>query len=119
MMMSLGSVPAVPPGSFGLDSVLRDSAEGRGCEWAFFLARLRILMSRMTSRRMSKRKMMQPAPMTENIVTLELRMLSELPEEPDWSLFMWSRERNKKREGLGTEQKLLGWEAGSEKGSGI
>lgn len=85
MMMSLGSVPAVPPGSLGLDSVLRDSAEGRGCECEFFLARLRILMSRMTRRRMSKRKMMQPAPMAENTATLELKMPSELPEEPDWS----------------------------------
>ena len=83
--MSLGSVPAVPPGILGLDSVLSDSAEGRGCEWAFFLERLRILISKMMRRRMSRRKMMQPPPMVENKATLELRKLSELPEEPDWS----------------------------------
>lgn len=83
MMMSLGSVPAVPPGSLGLDRVLSDSAEGRGCEWVFFLARLRILMRRMTRRRMSRRKMMQPAPMAEKTATLDPRMLSEFA--PEWS----------------------------------
>lgn len=31
---------------------------------------------------------------------------------------MWSRERNKKRKVLGTDQKLLGKEVGSEKGRG-
>ena len=84
--MSLGSVPAVPLGILGLDSVLSVSAEGRDweCEWVCLRERLRILMSRMTRRRMSRRKMMQPAPMVQARANLESRKLPEGPPDEPW-----------------------------------